>query len=78
MRAVLRFVDYTVVQDPAGERTWKARCVSGEEKDCGAESTVYGSDHAPTRWMAEHCKETGHERFQRIYEDYALVRKPEE
>lgn len=75
MRAVLRFVDYTVNLDPAGERTWKAVCVSGDEKDCGAESMVYGGDQAPTDWMAEHCGETGHQRFKRVYEDYALVKK---
>ncbi|MET8564942.1 hypothetical protein ABZV75_31860 [Streptomyces flaveolus] len=60
-----------------GERTWRARCVSGDEQECGAESMVYGGSEAPVDWMAEHTKETGHERFKRIYEDYALVRKVE-
>jgi len=73
----MRYVDYKIVTDPAGERTWKARCVSGDEADCGAESMVFGGDHAPTKWMAEHTKETGHERFKRIYEDYALVQRTE-
>ncbi|MEW2304650.1 hypothetical protein AB0958_32620 [Streptomyces sp. NPDC006655] len=70
-------MDYRVVLDPAGERTWKGRCVSGDEEDCGAESLVLGSEQAPTDWMAVHTKQTGHERFERIYKDYALVRKVE-
>ncbi|MGW5773150.1 DUF7848 domain-containing protein [Streptomyces longwoodensis] len=72
---MLRYVDYQVVADPDGERTWKARCVSGDETECGAESEECGSDEAPSDWMAEHCAQTGHNRFKRVFQDYALVRR---
>ncbi|MEV6838989.1 hypothetical protein AB0N17_31515 [Streptomyces sp. NPDC051133] len=77
VKAVLRFVNYKITRDPDGEKTWRARCVSGDEEECGAESMVFGSDDPPADWMAEHTATTGHQRFQRIYEDYALVEKAE-
>ncbi|MGW2954833.1 DUF7848 domain-containing protein [Streptomyces eurythermus] len=73
MRSVKRFVDYKITRDPLGELTWRTRCVSGDEEECGAESLVYGSDKPPSDWMAQHTAETGHQRFKRTYEDYALV-----
>ncbi|MCW7945048.1 hypothetical protein AAW14_24360 [Streptomyces hygroscopicus] len=76
-KAVLRFVKYKITRDPDRERTWRARCVSGDEEECGAESMVFGGDEDPIDWMAEHAKETGHTRFERTYKDYALVEKVE-
>lgn len=73
MRAVLRFVDYKVTFDPAGEATRQARCVSGDEEECGAESKELGGEQSVVDWMAEHAAETGHRRFHRLYSDYALV-----
>jgi hypothetical protein len=49
-------------------------CVSGEDKDCGAKSPEVGSEEAGNDWMADHAKETGHDRFKRLYADFALVR----
>ncbi|WP_051851978.1 hypothetical protein [Streptomyces sp. NRRL F-5650] len=72
-RAVLRFVDYKATSDPAGESVWSAVCVSGEEKDCGATSRELGGEEVAIAWMAEHCAETGHNRFKRSFSDYALV-----
>ncbi|MFE9446896.1 hypothetical protein [Streptomyces sp. NPDC006739] len=77
MRAVLRFVNYKITRDPIGEATYRARCVSGDEEECGAESLVFEGDEPPADWMAEHTKETGHTRFERTYKDYALVEKAE-
>ncbi|EST35389.1 hypothetical protein [Streptomyces roseochromogenus] len=73
MRAVLRFVDYKTIRDPLGEVTYQARCVSGNDEECGAESMVLGGDEAVNDWMVEHTAQTGHERFKRTFEDYALV-----
>ncbi|WP_143670115.1 hypothetical protein [Streptomyces sp. Ag109_G2-15] len=70
-------MDYETLRDPHGEITFKARCVSGDDEECGAESDVSGSDEAANKWMAEHTAGTGHKRFKRTFEDYALVeRKP--
>ncbi|MEU1176594.1 hypothetical protein ABZ464_02910 [Streptomyces sp. NPDC005820] len=73
MRAVIRFVDYETNRDPQGEVTFKALCVSGDEEECGAESEVCGDDESANTWMAKHTAKTGHKRFKRTCEDYALV-----
>ncbi|GHE08524.1 DUF7848 domain-containing protein [Streptomyces alanosinicus] len=73
MRAVLRFVTYKITRDPDGEVTFQARCVCGDDKECGAESNVLGGEEAVSDWMAEHTVATGHRRFERIFKDYALV-----
>lgn len=73
-RSIFRFVDYVTRLDPAGEQVWQAMCVSGEDKDCGAKSPEVGSEEAGNDWMADHAKETGHDRFKRLYADFALVR----
>lgn len=72
-KKVLRFVEYSITEDPAGESLWSAMCVSGDEKDCGAESKELGSEEAINKWMAEHCAATGHSRFWRAYSAYANV-----
>ncbi|MEU6064062.1 hypothetical protein ABZ864_06035 [Streptomyces sp. NPDC047082] len=73
MRAVLRFVDYKTVRDPEAETTFQARCVSGDEEECGVESMVLAGDEAVNDWMAQHTAQTGHGRFKRTFEDYAIV-----
>ncbi|MEV5879868.1 hypothetical protein AB0L75_37770 [Streptomyces sp. NPDC052101] len=73
MRAVLRFVNYKTIRDPDGEFTYEARCVSGDDTECGTESMVLGSDAAVNDWMAHHTAQTGHQRFKRSFEDYAIV-----
>ncbi|MFI0553464.1 DUF7848 domain-containing protein [Streptomyces scabiei] len=65
-------MNYKITRDPAGEVTYQARCVSGDEKECGAESAVLGGEEVVAEWMAEHTKETGHGRFERTFKDYAL------
>lgn len=73
VRPAFRYVDYKTTLDPAGEQTWRAVCVAGDEKDCGAKSPESGDEEAANDWMAEHTAETGHGRFKRTYSDYALV-----
>jgi hypothetical protein len=69
-----RFVDYVIRGDDLGLRTWGATCVAGDSEDCGA-SAPGGDQEAVSKWMAEHCRETGHTRFQRQYEDFATVER---
>lgn len=78
MRATYRHVNYVTRADPAGEATWKASCVSGEEKECPADSGELGSEMAAVTWMFEHTAETGHSRYQRSFGDYALVTEAEQ
>ncbi|MFF7477089.1 hypothetical protein [Streptomyces sp. NPDC008092] len=73
MKAVMRFVDYETTRDPQGEIIFKARCVSGDEAECGAESEGFDGDEAANMWMAKHTATTGHKRYKRTCEDYALV-----
>lgn len=73
MRSVFRFVNYRINGDPVGELTWSAVCVSGDEKECGASSGELGGEEGACDWMAEHRAETGHDRFKRVFSDYAIV-----
>ncbi|WP_442807303.1 DUF7848 domain-containing protein [Streptomyces sp. NBC_01751] len=72
-RTVLRFVDYVATQDTTAEVLFSATCVTGDDADCGAKSGLRGSLDDLTRWMGEHCRDTGHTRFTRAYADYATV-----
>lgn len=65
-RGHYRFREYhvTVLADPMALPACEALCVTGEERNCGAES---GTLHAPdelTRWIAEHCAATGHQHYE--------------
>ncbi|MFB6848214.1 hypothetical protein ACFCXS_25655 [Streptomyces sp. NPDC056373] len=71
-RALYRFVEYKAVQDPTGELSWSAVCVSGDEADCGESSGEMDEEKA-VRWMAEHTRDTGHTRFRRTFGDYAII-----
>lgn len=76
-RAVLRFMNYTTTQDPTGELSWAALCVSGEDADCGANSGSKTDQDEVIRWMSEHCRDSGHDRFWRMFTDYAMVTRQE-
>ncbi|MFI5800896.1 hypothetical protein [Streptomyces sp. NPDC051677] len=76
-RAVYRFVDYKVRLDETAHAEFSAVCVTGDEADCGAFSGVMVDDERVTRWIAEHCRDTGHARFKRTYSDYATVARNE-
>ncbi|MDX3206101.1 DUF7848 domain-containing protein [Streptomyces scabiei] len=71
---MLKFVSYVTRRDPEGELVWKAVCASGdEEAACKAASEACTNDEAANDWMLQHTAKTGHRRFQRIFEDYAVV-----
>lgn len=77
MRAVIRHVTYRAAQDPMGEVSRRAVCVSGDDTDCGADSGEVPTEEAAVEWMAKHTAETGHKRYQRTYTDYAIVEPAE-
>ncbi|MER7817413.1 hypothetical protein [Streptomyces sp. NPDC096153] len=60
-----RLRNYRVTPDETALPSYQAVCVSGEEADCGADSTDQPDEEALTRWMAEHTRDTGHDRFKR-------------
>ncbi|WP_079053793.1 hypothetical protein [Streptomyces graminilatus] len=70
---VFRFVNYTTRRDPGGALTWAAVCVTGESADCGAASPENADEETANRWMVEHTAQTRHQRFQRTFNDFAIV-----
>ncbi|MFD7863426.1 hypothetical protein [Streptomyces sp. NPDC059783] len=73
----IRYVPFTVEQDPLAEPEYAARCVSGAESECGADSATYNCPQPVEEWQRRHAQETGHRRFRRNFGDYAVMRPPE-
>ncbi|MFI9005515.1 hypothetical protein [Streptomyces sp. NPDC053541] len=48
--------------------------MSGDEEDCGADSGDRPDGTALARWMAEHTRDTGHDRFRVASWSYAVVK----
>ncbi|PZT70494.1 hypothetical protein DN402_15175 [Streptomyces sp. SW4] len=72
---MFRYVPYVIVQDPSAEPEYEARCVSGDEADCGA---VSGPCRAPSEveeWQRRHTQETRHTRYRRTFADYAVLER---
>ncbi|WP_236242883.1 hypothetical protein [Streptomyces sp. CC228A] len=67
VRRRYRFREYhvTAVVDPMTLPTFAAVCVTGEDHDCGATSGELHTEDELTRWIAEHCAETGHDFYHR-------------
>ncbi|GAA0636395.1 hypothetical protein GCM10009535_10810 [Streptomyces thermocarboxydovorans] len=72
-RRVFRYVPYTIVQDPSAEPEYEARCVSGDEADCGAASGPCRSPAGVEEWQRRHTQETRHTRYRRSFADYAVL-----
>ncbi|MFF4311752.1 DUF7848 domain-containing protein [Streptomyces sp. 900105755] len=72
-RRVLRYVPYLIVQDAGAAPEYAARCVSGDEEDCGAESGVCGHPAQVEEWQRRHTQETRHLRYRRVFADYAVL-----
>ncbi|HSX99646.1 MAG TPA: hypothetical protein VLG91_20000 [Streptomyces sp.] len=71
-RRVFRYVPYVIAQDATAEPEYEARCVSGDEAECGAESGVRSDPAAVEEWQRGHVQETGHPRYRRSFGDYAV------
>ncbi|MEW2116487.1 hypothetical protein AB0945_15085 [Streptomyces sp. NPDC005474] len=72
-RRVFRYVPYVIVQDPTAEPEYSARCVSGDESDCGAESGVRQDPADVEEWQRRHTQDTRHTRYRRTFADYAVL-----
>lgn len=72
-RRIFRFVPYAIVQDPAAEPEYEARCVSGDEDDCGAVSGPCADPADVEEWQRRHTQETRHTRYRRSFADYAVL-----
>ncbi|MYT25958.1 hypothetical protein GTW69_37780 [Streptomyces sp. SID7760] len=68
-----RLREYAVSADESSAPAYQAVCVSGEEVDCGADSADQPDEEELVRWMAQHARDTGHDRFRRARWDYATV-----
>ncbi|NUK55317.1 hypothetical protein HRW14_34745 [Streptomyces lunaelactis] len=65
-RGRFRFREYrvTTVADPMALPVYEALCVTGEERNCGAESGTLHTPDELTRWIAGHCAQTGHQHYE--------------
>ena len=73
---VFRFVPFTIVQDQAAEPEYFARCVSGDEAECGAESGALPTPRDVEEWQRQHTQDTFHVRYRRVFADYAVLEAP--
>ncbi len=77
-RRVFRYVPYVIAQDATAEPEYEARCVSGDETECGAESGVRSDAAAVEEWQRRHTQETRHLRYRRSFGDYSVLEPLEE
>jgi hypothetical protein len=68
-----RFRNYDIREDLMTETTYAAECISGDEADCGAQSSDEIETVKVERWIAEHVRDTGHERLKRVATTYATA-----
>ncbi|GCB47000.1 hypothetical protein [Streptomyces sp. NL15-2K] len=74
-RRILRYVPYSIVQDPSAQPEYEAHCVSGDEAECGATSGPYGDPAEVEEWQRKHTQETRHARYRRSFADYAVLER---
>lgn len=74
---VFRFVPFKLRQDTETEPVYEARCVSGDEQECGAESAEWITPHPVEVWMEAHLKATGHRHYRRSFHDNAVYQSPD-
>ncbi|MGR8010320.1 DUF7848 domain-containing protein [Streptomyces hypolithicus] len=72
-RRTFRYVAFSIVQDAMAEPEYAARCVSGNESECGAESGVRHHPAEVEEWQRQHTQETRHVRYRRNFADYAVM-----
>ena len=73
----LRFRNYVVAPNLMVNREFRARCVSGSEAECGAESALSEDIKVVDEWIVQHFHDTAHDAFRRVIADYAVVRAGE-
>lgn len=67
-----RYVDYRLRHDETAEIEFEARCVFGDEVECGAESGAYSTAAGIEEWQRKHTQETRHTRYRRSRSDYQV------
>lgn len=72
-RRVFRYVPFVIAQDPSALPEYEARCVSGDEADCGASSGPCPGPEEVEEWQRRHTQETRHLRYRRLFADYAVL-----
>ncbi|MFE1175865.1 hypothetical protein [Streptomyces sp. NPDC058773] len=77
-RRAFRYVPFTIEQDTTAEPEYEARCVSGHDVECGAQSGTYSDPGSVEEWQRKHTQESGHRRYRRNFGDYAVMRPPAE
>jgi hypothetical protein len=77
-RRVFRYVPFTIGQDETAEPEYEARCVSGDETECGAQSGTCSHPEPVEKWQRRHTQKTGHRRYRRNFGDYAVMQPPAE
>jgi len=75
-RRIFRYLPFTIVQDATAEPEYEARCVSGDEADCGAGSGPRSDPADVEEWQRRHTQETRHTRYRRNFADYAVMEPP--
>lgn len=68
-----RFRNYDIHPDTTAESTYAAECVTGEDADCGAQSSEEIDPSHVDHWIAEHVRDTGHGRYRRTTATYAVA-----
>ncbi|WP_406000081.1 hypothetical protein [Streptomyces sp. NBC_00829] len=76
-RRTFRYVPFSIVQDATAEPEYEARCVAGDEFECGAESGVQHDPAEVEEWQRRHTQETRHTRYRRNFADYAVMQPPD-
>ncbi|MFR9796735.1 hypothetical protein ACL02U_12640 [Streptomyces sp. MS06] len=74
-RRRLRYVPYVIAQDATAEPEYEARCVSGDEADCGAVSGPHPDPAGVEEWQRRHTQDTRHTRYRRTFADYAVLER---
>jgi len=77
MTRTFRYVPYKRVQDPYAAPEYEARCVCGDEAECGAASGSHGDPEPVEEWQRLHTQATGHTRYRRTFADYAVMQPPD-
>ncbi|WP_238782801.1 hypothetical protein [Streptomyces monomycini] len=62
---------FTITQDMSAEPEYEARCVAGDEAECGAASGTHHDPGPVEEWQRKHTQNTGHRRYRRTFGDYA-------
>ncbi|MGY1498964.1 DUF7848 domain-containing protein [Streptomyces sp. QTS52] len=72
-RRIFRYVAYVLAQDLTAYPEYSARCVSGEDADCGAGSGTWPGPGEVEEWQRRHTQETRHTRYRRLFADYSVM-----